>query len=257
MNLSVVARPQGGGKLDIPTGPRAHAQGACVASPTITVVIPTLNEAESIGQTIDAIPRAPHIHVMIVDGASRDGTQDIARGRGAEVVVEPRKGYGRAYKTGFEAAKGDIIVTMDGDLTYPAERVQELADLLLSRDLEFITCDRLTQLKPGVMSRQHRLGNWALAKAMNILFGLHIRDSQSGMWVFRREAWKRLTVVSDGMPFSEELKVEAWKRGLRCAEVPIDYRPRVGEVKLNTWRDGWRNLKFLLKKRFGNPGPTD
>jgi len=62
-----------------------------VASPTITVVIPTLNEAESIGQTIDAIPRAPHIHVMIVDGASKDGTQDIARGRGAEVVVEPAR----------------------------------------------------------------------------------------------------------------------------------------------------------------------
>jgi glycosyltransferase involved in cell wall biosynthesis len=228
-----------------------------MASPTITVIIPTLNEAESIGQTIDAIPKAPHIGVMIVDGASKDGTQDIARARGAEVVVEPRKGYGRAYKTGFERAKGDIIVTMDGDLTYPAEQVQQLADMLMARDLDFITCDRLSELRPGAMNRKHRIGNWALAKTMNVLFGLHLRDSQSGMWVFRREVWPRLVVISDGMPFSEEIKVEAWKKGLRCLEVPIDYRPRVGEVKLNTWRDGWRNIKYLFKKRFGRPEPTD
>jgi len=229
-----------------------------MASPsTITVIIPTLNEAESIGPTIDAIPRAPHISVMIVDGNSRDGTQRIARERGAEVVVEPRKGYGRAYKTGFEVATGDIIVTMDGDLTYPAERVQELADVLVEKDLDFITCDRLTQMRPGAMSRKHRFGNWVLAKATNILFGMRIRDSQSGMWVLRRSIWPSLTVVSDGMPFSEELKIEAWKKGLRCAELPIDYRPRVGEVKLNTWRDGSRNLKFLFKKRFGHPKETD
>jgi glycosyltransferase involved in cell wall biosynthesis len=225
--------------------------------PTISVVIPTLNEAASIGQTIDAIPKAPHISVMIVDGNSRDGTQEIARGRGAEVVVEPRKGYGRAYKTGFERARGDIVVTMDGDLTYPAERVQELVDHLVAKDLDFITCDRLTQLRPGAMGRKHRFGNWVLAKTANVLFGLRIRDSQSGMWVFRREVWPRLHVVSDGMPFSEELKIEAWKKGLRCAELPIDYRPRVGEVKLNTWRDGSRNLKYLFKKRFGTPRETD
>lgn len=228
-----------------------------MAQPTITVIIPTLNEAESIGQTIDAIPKAPHISVMIVDGASKDGTQEIARERGAEVVVEPRKGYGRAYKTGFDRAKGDIIVTMDGDLTYPAEQVQQLADMLLAKDLEFITCDRLSELKSGAMNRKHRIGNWALAKTMNVLFRLHLKDSQSGMWVFRREVWPRLEVISDGMPFSEEIKVEAWKKGLRCLEVPIDYRPRVGEVKLNTWRDGWRNIKYLFKKRFGRPKPSD
>ncbi len=225
--------------------------------PTITVVIPTLNEAESIGQTIDMIPKGPHISVMIVDGNSTDGTQEIARERGAEIVVEPRKGYGRAYKTGFERAEGDIIVTMDGDVTYPAEKVQELAELLVAEELDFITCDRLSQLKPGSMTLGHRFGNWVLVKAANILFRLRLKDSQSGMWVFRREVWPRLEVISDGMPFSEEIKVEAWKKGLRCREVPIEYRPRVGEVKLNTWGDGSRNLKYLFKKRFGTPRPED
>jgi glycosyltransferase involved in cell wall biosynthesis len=217
----------------------------------VSVVIPTLNEAESIGQVIDQLPKGL-LEVLIVDGASKDGTADIAKARGARVINDPRKGYGRAYKTGFVEAKGEIIATLDGDLTYPAERIGELAAMLLNEDLDFITCDRLRTLRKEAMSTKHRFGNFVLSTASRVLFGVPVHDSQSGMWVFRRALLADLTLSSDGMPFSEELKIEAFRaRRGKCKEIPIEYRIRVGEAVLSTWRDGWRNLSFLFKKRFG------
>jgi len=218
----------------------------------VSVVIPTLNEEESIGHVLDKIPRDSRYEweMIIVDGDSKDRTREIAREKGAKVIVEKRKGYGRAYKTGFAAATGDIIVTLDGDDTYPAEKIPELVDYLLKNDLDFISCERFSKMQKGAMSTTHKFGNWVLTITTRILFGVKIKDSQSGMWIFRRRILKDLNLTSDGMPFSEEIKIEAWRR-FRCEEVPIEYRERKGEVKLNTWRDGLKNLKFLFKKKFG------
>jgi len=217
----------------------------------ISVIIPTLNEEESIGLVLDKIPRDPRYEweIIIVDGDSKDRTRDIAREKGAKVIVEKRKGYGRAYKTGFDAATGDIIVTMDGDDTYPAEKVVELVEHLLTNNLDFVSCERFSLMKKGAMSLTHKVGNKILTWTTRLLFGVKIKDSQSGMWVFRREILKDLNLTSDGMPFSEEIKIEAWRK-FKCEEVPIEYRERKGEVKLNTWKDGFRNLIFLFKKKF-------
>ncbi|EDY34745.1 glycosyl transferase, group 2 family protein, putative [Aciduliprofundum boonei T469] len=217
----------------------------------VSVIIPTLNEEESIGHVLDKIPRDPKYEweIMIVDGNSKDKTREIAENKGARVIIEKRKGYGRAYKTGFAAATGDIIVTLDGDDTYPAEKIPELVDYLLKNDLDFISCERFSKMQKGAMSATHKFGNWVLTITTRILFGVKIKDSQSGMWVFRKKILKDLNLTSDGMPFSEEIKIEAWRK-FKCEEVPIEYRERKGEVKLNTWRDGLKNLKFLFKKRF-------
>ncbi len=217
----------------------------------VSVIIPTLNEEESIGHVLDKIPKDPKYEweIIVVDGDSQDRTREIATEKGAKVIVEKRRGYGRAYKTGFAAATGDIIVTLDGDDTYPAEKIAELVDYLLSNNLDFISCERFSKMKKGAMSLTHKIGNKVLTITTCLLFGVKIKDSQSGMWVFRREILKDLNVTSDGMPFSEEIKIEAWKK-FRCNEVPIEYRERKGEVKLNTWKDGFRNLLFLFKKRF-------
>ncbi len=216
----------------------------------ITVIIPTLNEEEAIGEVLSLIPRTKDMEVMIVDGLSTDRTLEIAEGGGARVVLEKRKGYGRAYKTGFAKANGDIIVTLDGDLTYPADSIPELIRYLEEHELDFLTCDRLSQLDKHAMSRKHRLGNWILKHATNLLFGLHLKDSQSGMWVFRKETLNRFDLESDGMPLSEEIKIKAFRHpDIRAGEVPIEYRIRVGEIKLNSWKDGWNNLKFLFHLR--------
>ena len=180
---------------------------------SVTVLLPTRNEEEAIGATIDAIPRdwCDKLEIMIGDGSSSVSSRAIAVENAARVHLEPRKGYGRAYRTGFEVAKGDIIVTMDADCTYPAEKVPELVAKLLNDDLEFITCDRLTLAEEGSMSGLHGFGNWMLSFNARRLFWYGIKDSQSGMWVFRKRIFENeaMRPTNDGMPLSEEIKILA------------------------------------------------
>lgn len=220
---------------------------------SVTVIIPTMNEEEGIGGTMDQIPRPDgwDLEILVVDTDSKDRTKAVAKEKGARVINESRRGYGRAYKTGFENAKGDIIATLDADCTYPAEKIPDLVEILDSEKLDFITTNRFAKMKKGAMSGKHRFGNWVLNVTARLLFGVKFKDSQSGMWVFRKRILKKIELVSDGMPMSEELKIEAFKKGFACKEVPIEYRTRIGEVKLSSWGDGWKNFKFLWSKRFG------
>ncbi|MBI0581641.1 MAG: glycosyltransferase family 2 protein [Methanomassiliicoccales archaeon] len=211
-----------------------------------------MNEEESIGQVIDSVRLALSgwdFEILVVDTNSKDRTREIAAEKGAVVIEEPRRGYGRAYKTGFERSQGEFIATLDADCTYPAEEIPALHKVLIDQNLEFITTNRFAKLEEGAMSAKHRLGNFALTFTSNLLFRVKIKDSQSGMWVFRREILDRLVLSDDGMPMSEEIKIEAFRK-VRSLEVPITYRKRVGEVKLSSWKDGWKNMKFLFKKRF-------
>ncbi|MCJ2563853.1 MAG: glycosyltransferase family 2 protein [Candidatus Thermoplasmatota archaeon] len=220
----------------------------------LTVVIPTMNEAGSIGKVIDDVQKhlsETEYEILVVDTDSTDGTVKIAEERGARVVNEPRRGYGRAYKTGFKNAKGDYVATLDADCTYPAERIPDFVRILDSGEADFIIGDRLSNLSPEAMTLMHRIGNRILNVTMRLLFRVKVKDSQSGMWVFKRALLDSLNVTSDGMPFSEEIKIEAMTKGFRVKQIPIDYRPRTGEKKLQSWRDGWRNFKFLISKKFG------
>lgn len=221
--------------------------------PRLSIIIPTMNEEKSIGQVIDLIKKSisPSLtfEILLVDTASKDRTREIATSKGAIVIDEPRRGYGRAYKTGFENAKGEIIATLDADMTYPAEMIESLVRTLEAENLEFISTNRFANLKPGAMSFTHKFGNRILSMASRILFRVRFKDSQSGMWVFKKEILPRLNLTADGMSLSEELKIEAFGK-TKAKEMPITYSPRVGEVKLNTWKDGWTNLKFLFRKRF-------
>ncbi|MEA3558701.1 MAG: glycosyltransferase family 2 protein [Candidatus Thermoplasmatota archaeon] len=217
----------------------------------VSVIIPTLNEERSIGQTIDQIPKDREMEIMIIDGLSRDRTREIAREKGARVVEEKRKGYGRAYKTGFKQARGRIIVTLDGDTTYPAEVIPDMVRKLEDEGLDLISCDRIKKAEKGAFTGTHALGNWVLKVTMNILFGMKLVDSQTGMWVFRKKILKHLTITSDGMPMSEEIKIEAFgNKNVKAVEVSVPYRVRLGEKALNTWKDGIKNEMFLFKKRF-------
>lgn len=222
----------------------------------VSIVIPALNEEKAVKSVIGALPTAElraagyEVEVLVVDNGSEDRTAELAREAGAEVVSEPRRGYGRAYKTGFDHATGDIIVTCDADMTYPTEDIPGLVALLEEENLDFVTTDRLAMLENGAMSRRNRLGNRVLTLATSILFGIRLADSQSGMWVFRRRLLDRLVLRSDQMPFSEELKIEACRcDGCRWTEVPIRYRHRIGDPKLRHWTDGLLNLGYLMRKR--------
>lgn len=221
--------------------------------------MPTLNEQAGIGKTIDTINKNIfknnrwNLEIFIIDGNSKDKTQEIARKKGANVIVEPRRGYGRAYKTGMSQLTGDIIVTGDGDATYPFDQIHNYIQQLIDENLDFITTDRFAELKHGSMSIKHAFGNIVLATVLKVLYFIYIRDSQSGMWIFRRKALKKIQSLdkfNDGMPFSEEIKIEMFSsKELKCKEIPSTLYTREGRVKLDSFRDGWKNLKFLFKKR--------
>lgn len=218
---------------------------------SISVVIPCFNEEDGVRYTIESLPECVD-EVVVVDNNSTDATAEVARALGARVVFEGRRGYGAAYKAGLPAVKGDVTVTLDGDGTYPSEQIPELVDFLEDRGLDFVSASRFPLRNPRAMNASNKFGNGVLTMAMFVLYGTPIKDSQSGMWVFRSRILPRLRLTSDGMPFSEEIKIEAIRnKDVAFAEYHVDYHPRVGNVKLEKWRDGFRNLAFLARKRFG------
>jgi len=216
----------------------------------ITVVIPCLNEEKGITEVLRRMPLYVD-EVIVVDNDSTDRTAELARQHGARVIHEKIRGYGRAYKTGLFHAKGDIIVTLDGDHSYPPDAISYLLEVFLHSEGRFLSASRFPLKNRKAMSAKHWIGNRLLSLAMSILYFRWVRDSQSGMWIFEREALKEMSLVSDGMAFSEEIKIEAiTKRRIGFQEIYIDYSNRMGEIKLQPWRDGLRNLYFLFLKRF-------
>ena len=217
----------------------------------ITVIIPCLNEEQGIELVLNRMPEFVD-EVIVVDNNSTDRTADVAESLGARVIREDVRGYGRAYKRGFGFATGDVIVTLDGDHSYPPDAISYLLEALLHLKADFLNASRFPVQDATAMSFKHKFGNLVLSLAMSLLFFKWVRDSQSGMWVFRRDILKHMKLDSDGMAFSEEIKIEALKHPgkIRFAELTILYSSRLGEIKLNPWRDGFYNLWFLVKKRF-------
>jgi glycosyltransferase involved in cell wall biosynthesis len=226
---------------------------------TLSVVIPAYNEAPNLPDVVASIPLAElaaagwDAEIVVVDNASTDGTADVARQLGARVLYQPEKGYGNAYLAGFDAAIGDVIATGDADCTYPFDALPRLLRTMVEQDVEFMTTDRLRRENRQAMKPSHTAANHALSALSRRLFRNGLRDSQSGMWVFRRYVWDGLDVRSGGMAFSQEIKNAATLAGYRYAEVPIEYRPRQGEVKLNALPDGAANLRQLFQHRFRRP----
>ena len=212
--------------------------------------MPCLNEEQGIEQVLRRMP--PFVdEVIVVDNGSTDRTSEVAADFGARVIREDARGYGRAYKKGFAFATSDIIVTLDGDHSYPPDAISYLLEAFRHLEVDFLNASRFPVRDPKAMSFKHKMGNFILSIAMSLLYFRWVSDSQSGMWVFRRSILSGMTLESDGMAFSEEIKIEALKsKNVRFAEISLHYTSRLGEIKLNPWRDGFYNLWFLVKKRF-------
>ena len=218
---------------------------------SITVIIPCLNEEQGIEKVLRAMPDFVD-EVIVVDNNSTDRTSEVAQSLGAKVIREEVRGYGRSYKRGFACATGDVIVTLDGDHSYPVDALSYLLEAFLHLNVDFLNASRFPVRDRGAMSFKHHVGNLILSLAMSMLYFRWVRDSQSGMWVLRRSILKEMRLESDGMAFSEEIKIEALRNSrVRFGEIAILYSSRLGEKKLNPWRDGFQNLFFLVRKRFG------
>ncbi|HVM62483.1 MAG TPA: glycosyltransferase family 2 protein [Verrucomicrobiae bacterium] len=220
---------------------------------SISVVIPARNEEGGVGQVVGGIPEFVD-EVIVVDNESTDRTAEIARSRGA-TVVESRRGYGSALRRGFEAAKNDVIVAMDADGTYPAEQIARLIDILQRENADFISCSRFPLTDRHAMSRRNAFGNQVLTLLFGLIYGKWLRDSQSGMWIFRRRILALMHFEGTTWEFSSEIKIEACTNPhIKFLETHIDYRPRIGRSHFDTWGKaiavGIRDIGFLVSQRF-------
>ena len=218
----------------------------------LVFLIPALNEEEAIGRTIDKIKKIKtglNSKVVVVDGGSTDKTVQIAKKHSAEVIISP-KGYGRQYQFALSRLDCDYVITGDADYTYPFDQAcSYLHEYIIKQGYDFITTNRFADLKKDSMSFSHWVGNFVLTSLTRLLFWLNIKDSQSGMWIFRLDSYRKLNAKDNDMAFSEELKIEAFKKLGRVAELPISYYKRLGQSKLN-YGHAFTNTMFLFKKRF-------
>jgi glycosyltransferase involved in cell wall biosynthesis len=219
--------------------------------PRVSVVIPCLNEAESIqtcvSQSLEALRSAGiEGEVVVADNGSTDGSAELARAAGAVVVEESRRGYGSAYLAAFSAARGDYLVMLDADLTYPIDDIPRFV-AELDKGADLVMGDRMENIQPGAMHWMHRyVGNPVLTGTLNLFFQTGVRDAHCGMRAVRRDVLPALDLRTTGMEFASEMVIRAAKADLAIKDIPIEYHPRAGESKLSRFRDGWRHLRFLL-----------
>ena len=221
-------------------------------APEITVVIPCLNEEEAVGKVVDqaleGIRRSGRTgEVLVVDNGSTDRSAEVAGAHGARVVTERRRGYGSAYLTGLEDARGEYIVMGDADGTYPLQELGPFVDRLEAGD-DLVMGSRFKGTIHGdAMPFLNRfVGNPILTGMLNLLFGVKVSDAHCGMRAIRKDAAAALELHSTGMEFASEMVFKAYRRGMSVSEIPIDYYPRVGESKLNRVGDAWRHVRFML-----------
>jgi glycosyltransferase involved in cell wall biosynthesis len=237
--------------LSTVTDPTAPLAPRTPDEPIVSVVIPCLNEEGNIDtcvRTALAAMEAAGIagEVVVADNASEDRSAELARAAGARVVHESRRGYGSAYLAGFAAARGRYIVMGDADLTYPFEEIPRFVEEL-DKGADLVMGDRMQNIQPGAMPWHHQyIGNPVLTGILNLFFKTGVSDAHCGMRGLRRDVLPTLDLRTTGMEFASEMVIRASKEGLQIAEFPIEYRPRGGESKLSSFRDGWRHLRFLL-----------
>ncbi len=216
----------------------------------VSVIIPCLNEAETIAECVTRARAALDEggfdgEVIVVDNGSSDGSGQLAQREGAHVVDEPRRGYGSAYLAGLEVARGDYIVMVDADLTYDFAEIPRFVEEL-EAGAQVVIGNRMQDIKPGAMPLLSRLGNPLLSGFLNVLHGTNVHDAHCGMRALRRDVVPILNLRTVGMEFASEMVIRATREHLDVREVPIALHPRVGTSKLSPFRDGWRHLRLIL-----------
>src|SRR6267378_7768898 len=220
----------------------------------VSIVMPCLNEAETLGACIQKAQSAIEkdglsAEIIVADNGSTDGSQAIANELGARLIPVERKGYGSALIGGIQAARGEFVIMGDADDSYDFTAIAPLIAAL--RDgCDLVVGNRfLGGIEPGAMPWSHRwIGNPVLTFISRIFFHTPVGDAHCGLRGFRREAFQRMKLRATGMEFASEMVIKASLKGMRIAEVPVSLRPdgRSRPPHLRTWRDGWRHLRFML-----------
>ncbi|RLG34637.1 TIGR04182 family glycosyltransferase [Methanosarcinales archaeon] len=202
----------------------------------VCILIPTLEEEETIGMVIRGFKSEGFENVFVIDGNSADSTREIARREGARVVVQQGRGKGAAVKQAFARIEDEIIVIIDGDGTYSPSEVRKLLDPIVKGEAEHVIGNRFAY--GGAFAKLHRLGNWVLNKIFGFGYGIRLNDILSGYRALTRDAVKKMNLEVEGFEIEAEMAIESVKKGIKIKEVPIRYEKRKGKSKLNFVRDG-------------------
>jgi dolichol-phosphate mannosyltransferase len=206
----------------------------------VCVLVPTYEEAETIGSVIDGYAAEGFEHVLVVDGGSTDGTREIAEDHGARVLVQSGSGKGQAVREAVGYVDRPYVLMVDGDATYRAEDAERMLEPLFAGGAEHVIGDRFADMEPGAMSRLNQVGNNIINRAFRFIHGRNLQDILSGYRAFTTRSFKRLTLTADGFGIETEMAVECVKHNVRTSVVPITYRPRPdeSETNLRPFRDG-------------------
>lgn len=222
----------------------------------VCVLIPTFNEAATIGGVIDGFMEQGYTNILVIDGRSTDDTQDIAAQHGAHVIEQRRSGKGQAVREGLEYVDAPYILLIDGDATYDPEDADRLLEPLIEERAEHVIGDRLANMDERAMSRLNRFGNRIINGTFTIVHGRDFGDILSGYRAFTRESFERFALSADGFTIETELAVACVKHRVRTAVIPVRYYPRpdASETNLDPLRDGGRIVHALYSlARTNNP----
>ena len=222
----------------------------------VCVLIPTYNEAATIGEVVERFRAEGFEHILVMDGDSTDGTQEQAADAGARVETQSGSGKGQAVREAVALIDQPVVLMVDGDSTYRPEEADRMLEPLFAGDAEHVIGDRFANMESGAMTRLNRLGNRMINRAFSLIHGRNLQDILSGYRAFTRDSFQRLTLTADGFGIETELAVECMKHNVRTEVVGITYEPRPdeSETNLRPFRDGGNiALRLYQMAKTNNP----
>jgi len=206
----------------------------------VCVLVPTYEEAHTIGDVVERFRAQGFERVLVVDGGSTDGTRELAREAGARVIEQSGSGKGQAVREALGCVEAPYVLMVDGDATYRPEEAPRMVEPLLAGEAEHVIGNRFANMQPGAMSRLNRVGNGLINRAFRRIHGEDFRDILSGYRAFTRRSVEGFVLTADGFGIETELAVECVKHGVETAVVPVTYEPRPddSETNLSPVRDG-------------------
>ena len=207
----------------------------------VCVLVPTLDEAETVGDVVSDFRDEGYENVLVIDGGSTDGTREAAREAGARVVTQSGAGKGQAVREAVaEHVDSEYVLMLDGDGTYRADDVEAMLEPLRSGEADHVIGNRFADMRPGAMTALNRIGNRLINGSFRLIHGESFGDILSGYRAFTRESFGEMHLTSDGFGVETEMAVECAKRGIPTAVVPITYYPRPAgsNTNLHPIRDG-------------------
>lgn len=214
----------------------------------VTIIIPALNEEKALSLVLAEIPKSLVDEVIVVDNGSTDKTREVASAGGVRVLQEPRRGYGQAVQLGLNNLKPncDTVVILDGDHSDFPEDLSNLLDPIKRGELDFVIGSRTEAALPGSLMPQQRFGNWLTCVLIQLLYGKRFSD-MGPFRALRRSTIEAMKMEDPTFGWNVEMQVKALKMGFRVGEVPVRYRPRIGQSKISgTLRGSFRAGVIIL-----------